>query len=171
VWGGAEATLRAAGHDVVWAGSWDEDPGDEEILARANEESRVLVTLDKDFGELAIVRGQAHRGIIRIVDFPAAKQAAACMQVLADYATQVAEGGWIFTVEPAEFESGLPTSTQQSQIERRTSVTRCSSALPSAKRRPGFSSPCPSSSRAFTSPMEWDRSPASWRRSPRGGSG
>ena len=33
----------------------------------AYEESRVLVTIDKDFGELAIVRGQAHSGIVRLV--------------------------------------------------------------------------------------------------------
>jgi len=55
VWGGARAELEAAGHDVVWIGEWNEDPGDEEILARAYREGRILVTLDKDFGELAIV--------------------------------------------------------------------------------------------------------------------
>lgn len=52
VWGGAVARLRAAGHDVVWSGDWPADPGDEEILAHALAEGRVLVTLDKDFGEL-----------------------------------------------------------------------------------------------------------------------
>jgi hypothetical protein len=24
-----------SGHDVIWSGDWDEDPGDEEILATA----------------------------------------------------------------------------------------------------------------------------------------
>jgi len=48
VWGGALTRLRAAGHDVVWSGEWPADPGDEEILARALAEGRVLVTLDKD---------------------------------------------------------------------------------------------------------------------------
>ena len=43
-------TLEGAGHDVVWTGSWEADPGDEEILAHAVREGRVLVTLDKDFG-------------------------------------------------------------------------------------------------------------------------
>ena len=42
--------LTEAGHDVVWAGDWDSDPGDEAILAHAHREGRVLVTLDKDFG-------------------------------------------------------------------------------------------------------------------------
>ena len=53
VWGGAVKDFRSAGHDVVWAGDWQEDPGDEEILTRAHNKCRVLVTLDKDFGELA----------------------------------------------------------------------------------------------------------------------
>ena len=60
VWGGARAVLEAAGHDVVWAGDWPVDPGDDEILARAHREGRVLVTLDKDFGELAIVHQRPH---------------------------------------------------------------------------------------------------------------
>jgi predicted nuclease of predicted toxin-antitoxin system len=57
IWGGATHALRTSGHDVIWSGDWDEDPGDEEILAIAYAEGRVLVTLDKDFGELAVVRG------------------------------------------------------------------------------------------------------------------
>jgi predicted nuclease of predicted toxin-antitoxin system len=56
VWGGARTNLEVAGHDVIWAGDWPEDPGDEEILARAHKEARILMTLDKDFGEIAIAR-------------------------------------------------------------------------------------------------------------------
>ncbi len=52
-WSGARAALEEAGHDVIWAGDWPQDPGDDEILARAEQAGRVLVTLDKDFGELA----------------------------------------------------------------------------------------------------------------------
>ncbi len=47
VWGRARPEIEAGGHDVVWAGDWPEDPGDDEILARAHAEGRVLVTLDK----------------------------------------------------------------------------------------------------------------------------
>jgi predicted nuclease of predicted toxin-antitoxin system len=75
VWGGTLTRLRAAGHDVVWSGEWPADPGDEEILARALAEGRVLVTLDKDFGELAVVRELPHAGIVRLVGLSALQQA------------------------------------------------------------------------------------------------
>jgi hypothetical protein len=48
VWGGARAVLEQAGHNVLWAGDWTPDPGDEEILTRAHEQGRVLIMLDKD---------------------------------------------------------------------------------------------------------------------------
>ncbi len=64
VWGGAVQRLREWGHDVVWSGDWDTDPGDQEILRIAHQEGRVLITLDKDFGELAIVFRYPHAGIL-----------------------------------------------------------------------------------------------------------
>jgi predicted nuclease of predicted toxin-antitoxin system len=99
VWGGARAALAAAGHDVVWAGEWPSDPGDDEILAAAHAEGRVLVTLDKDFGELAILRGHPHSGIVRLVGFTAAQQGPACTKVLDAHGTELQRGA-IVTVEP-----------------------------------------------------------------------
>ena len=60
VWGGAKKFLEGHGHDVAWAGEWLGDPGDREILNRAHAEHRILVTLDKDFGEIAILEGMDH---------------------------------------------------------------------------------------------------------------
>ena len=99
VWGGRRSVLTDAGHDVVWAGSWDTDPGDEEILARANQDGRVLVTLDKDFGELVAVRGLPHAGIIRLVNLRAEAQMSSLLHVLEAYAAELAQGA-ILTVEP-----------------------------------------------------------------------
>jgi predicted nuclease of predicted toxin-antitoxin system len=42
--------LALAGHDVIWVGDWESDPGDTEVLNIAEKQSRILVTLDKDFG-------------------------------------------------------------------------------------------------------------------------
>jgi predicted nuclease of predicted toxin-antitoxin system len=92
VWGGARAELAGHGHDVIWAGEWAEDPGDDEILSRAYREGRVLVTLDKDFGELAVVHGQPHSGIIRLVGFAAREQAGACHGVLATHGGELTRG-------------------------------------------------------------------------------
>jgi len=98
VWGGVQQELNAAGHDVIWAGNWSEDPGDEEILDRAFKEGRVLVTLDKDFGELAVPLRKPHCGIMRLVDFRAEQQSAVCLQVLARYADELRAGA-IITAE------------------------------------------------------------------------
>lgn len=97
--GPTAAPLRAAGHDVVWAGDWPTDPGDEEILQVAFEERRILVTLDKDFGELVIARGLRHAGIIRLRRIPVRQQAATCLRVITDH-TDDLEVGAIITVEP-----------------------------------------------------------------------
>lgn len=87
VWGGARKDLEAFGHDIIWAGDWPEDPGDEEILAQAYKEGRILVTLDKDFGEIAIVHGTPHSGIIRLANLAARKQGVVCLRVIDMYGT------------------------------------------------------------------------------------
>lgn len=48
--------LRQEGHDVAWIRTLAPGSRDEEVLARANAEHRVLVTFDKDFGELVFHR-------------------------------------------------------------------------------------------------------------------
>ncbi len=44
--------LRAAGHDVAWVRETSPGIRDEAVLASALAEKRVLLTFDKDFGEL-----------------------------------------------------------------------------------------------------------------------
>ena len=90
--------LRSAGHDVAWVGDWPVDPGDERVLATAAQEGRVLVTLDRDFGELAIVHRQPHCGILRLVDLRARDQGRVCSVALNRYATQLEQGA-IVTAE------------------------------------------------------------------------
>ena len=92
------AALAAAGHDVLWSGNWDPDPGDEEILAVARRESRILITLDKDFGELAVVFGLPHCGIVRLVDIDPQQQTTACEHVLSRHGEELIAGA-IATVE------------------------------------------------------------------------
>lgn len=63
------------------------------ILAIAHEQHRVLVTLDVDFGELAVVQGQLHFGIIRIDGPRAHEYARVCTEALAEYADDLDAGG------------------------------------------------------------------------------
>jgi len=45
--------LREAGHDVAWIREDSRSAPDDKILQRAQDENRIVVTFDKDFGELA----------------------------------------------------------------------------------------------------------------------
>ena len=90
--------LRDSGVDVIWVGDWPRDPGDVAVLARAREEARVLITHDKDFGELAVVHRQPHTGIVRLVDVPLSEVAFTCRRVATFYADELSKGA-IITVE------------------------------------------------------------------------
>lgn len=95
VWGGVKELLVGTGHDVIWTGDWEKDPGDDDILAFAYTESRVLITLDKDFGELAIVFGQPHSGIIRLVNMSTKQQGEVRLEVLRRYESSLLKGALI----------------------------------------------------------------------------
>jgi predicted nuclease of predicted toxin-antitoxin system len=99
VWGGTKAFLQREGYDVLWVGEWDADPGDEAILAYAFREQRVLITLDKDFGEWAVVYRRPHCGIVRLVGFRAQEQGPICSHILKTYQSELAQSALI-TVEP-----------------------------------------------------------------------
>lgn len=77
--------LILAKYDVIWTGDWEFDPGDEAILNFAYREERILITQDKDFGELAIVKCQPHRGIIRLANLSTAQHFPICMDILTRY--------------------------------------------------------------------------------------
>lgn len=62
--------LRSAGHDVYSASESDAGTFDDVLLARANAENRLLITFDRDFGDLAVHREHAATGgivLLRIV--------------------------------------------------------------------------------------------------------
>ncbi|TVQ33085.1 MAG: toxin-antitoxin system, toxin component, PIN family protein [Phycisphaeraceae bacterium] len=99
VWGGVRENLSQHDHDVVWVGDWDRDPGDDALLKIAHEQQRVLITLDKDFGELVVVRQRPHAGVLRIVGLGARRQGAAVIEALEKHGALLQAGG-VVTVEP-----------------------------------------------------------------------
>jgi predicted nuclease of predicted toxin-antitoxin system len=60
--------LRSQGHDVVETRERGPDPGDRVLLEWAAQESRILITIDTDFGQLVFLEGQPHSGLIRLPD-------------------------------------------------------------------------------------------------------
>jgi predicted nuclease of predicted toxin-antitoxin system len=49
----AVSALRQVGHDIVWVRAHAPGSSDRQILNLAQSDNRVLITFDKDFGELA----------------------------------------------------------------------------------------------------------------------
>jgi predicted nuclease of predicted toxin-antitoxin system len=56
--------MRKAGHDVVYLAQIDRQASDEQVINRANEEFRLLLTEDKDFGELVFWRNRGVPGLV-----------------------------------------------------------------------------------------------------------
>ena len=56
--------LRDLGHDVLVVAESMPQADDSAILARAVQELRVVITNDKDFGELVFRSGLAHVGVV-----------------------------------------------------------------------------------------------------------
>jgi len=59
-----ERYLREAGCDVTAIRDINPRASDTEILKLAVEESRIVLTMDKDFGELVYRSGKAHAGVL-----------------------------------------------------------------------------------------------------------
>ena len=87
--GSTVAAMRAAGFDVEWIAEALPGAADADVLARAFGAGRLLLTEDKDFGELTIRFGHAFHGVVLVAlaGLPAAARAArtvAALQALGD---------------------------------------------------------------------------------------
>ena len=60
------ARLQAEGIDLAYIAETDPGLNDRRVLARASAEGRILLTEDKDFGDLADRRRQATSGVVLI---------------------------------------------------------------------------------------------------------
>jgi predicted nuclease of predicted toxin-antitoxin system len=58
------SALRTAGHDVIAVAEISKGIPDEQVIERAFNERRVLITEDADFGELVYAHGQPSAGVI-----------------------------------------------------------------------------------------------------------
>jgi predicted nuclease of predicted toxin-antitoxin system len=76
-----EAFLLGHGHDVLSAVAIDARAGDERLLAAAFQDDRVLITEDKDFGELVFVRRLPHGPVVRLVELAVNEQISAIAEL------------------------------------------------------------------------------------------
>ena len=56
--GAAITALRNRGHDVAWVREVEPGAAESNVIVRATAENRLLVTFDKDFGELVFQMGE-----------------------------------------------------------------------------------------------------------------
>ncbi len=60
------AQLRQDGHNVLFVAEMEPSIADDVVLQRANDHHALLITQDKDFGELVYRRGLVHLGVILV---------------------------------------------------------------------------------------------------------
>jgi predicted nuclease of predicted toxin-antitoxin system len=58
--------LRKEGHDVCYVAEMDPGISDDDVLAHANHNSALLITADRDFGELTFRHARISQGIILV---------------------------------------------------------------------------------------------------------
>jgi predicted nuclease of predicted toxin-antitoxin system len=84
--------LRTAGHNVLSVAEAMPQADDQDILSRATYEERILITNDKDFGELVFRSGQAHHGVVllRLHDESPTNRVRVVKGLLVQYADRLA---------------------------------------------------------------------------------
>jgi len=91
------AFLAAQGHDVLSALAIDPCASDELLMQSALDDERVLITEDKDFGELVFVQGRPHGPLVRVVELSVDEQTSAVGELLDNHARQLT-GAVIVTI-------------------------------------------------------------------------
>ncbi len=81
-------------YEAKWAGE-PSGLSDEFILSTGFIERRIVITLDKDFGTLAVHKKQPHAGIIRLSKYPSAEHLQVSLEILNKYAAFLLRGGII----------------------------------------------------------------------------
>lgn len=99
--GATVRALREVGLDVAWMSDTAPGEADEAVLKRAYDEGRILVTEDKDFGELTVRLGHRTRGVIALAlwSLPAAERTARAVAAIAAVGQEAS--GSLVIIEPS----------------------------------------------------------------------
>jgi predicted nuclease of predicted toxin-antitoxin system len=87
------ARLRQDGHDVLYIAEKEPSISDDIVLSHANAQGALLLTEDKDFGELVFRQGLVHTGIvlIRLAGLSSEMKAATVSAVFRDHAAELSD--------------------------------------------------------------------------------
>ena len=90
-----QTSLTDLGHDVLSARDENARATDEALLAQAYRERRVLVTEDKDFGELVFMHRLPHPCIVRLVELRVTEKVDAMRDLIDHHEDAMREGAII----------------------------------------------------------------------------
>ena len=100
--------LRSAGHEVTYITEVAAGIDDDDVLERATALSAVLLTADKDFGELIFLRRRASAGVVllRLGELGDADQAGLVVSLFATRSRELAEAFTVVTVDRVRIRPG-----------------------------------------------------------------
>ena len=92
--------LRAAGHDVIAISETSPGATDEVVIDLSVRETRILLTEDKDFGQLVYASARMSVGVV-LIRFPTTQREALCRTIV-DLVSERGEGlaGRFVVVQP-----------------------------------------------------------------------
>lgn len=94
--------LRGSGHDVTWMSVESPGAADREVLERAQRQKRVVLTFDKDFGDLVFRSGaEASCGVV-LFRIPLARPTDLAHEVVAVIGSRDDWQNHFSVVEPAQ---------------------------------------------------------------------
>jgi hypothetical protein len=96
----AVVALEDLGHDVVWVRTAFAGARDAEVLAWAVRETRVLLTFDKDFGELARASALPHECGVVLLRMPMPQAGEAGQRLAGLIAARDDWAGYFSIIEP-----------------------------------------------------------------------
>lgn len=84
--------LADKGHDTLRVSGRDPRMADSEVIGWALREGRIIITIDKDFQQLAYLMGAPHSGIVRLPNVRSAKKLELIGIVLERHSEELANG-------------------------------------------------------------------------------
>jgi predicted nuclease of predicted toxin-antitoxin system len=91
--------LKKEGHIVLYVIEKEPSISDEEVIQRANQESALLLTADKDFGDLVFRQGRIVYGVvlIRLAGLSPQRKAEVVAKVVQEHADELTQNFTVIT--------------------------------------------------------------------------